>query len=102
VKKLLLLPFLVFGQFIGHAQKPANKAQQVITMNLLVAGPVHLPKTNNVKVNGKVKNQTLAQQLEVSLDRNTLVNRQELEPVKNEDNTAQDKNKTVIYTISSL
>lgn len=102
MKKLILLPFLVFGQFLGHAQKPAKKAQQVITMNLLVAGSVHLPKTNNGKALGKDKNQTLQAQLELTLDKNTLVDKQVVENVKNGDDNSQSKNKTVVYTVSSL
>ena len=102
MKKLILLPFLVFGQFLGHAQKPAKKAQQVITMNLLVAGSVHLPKSNNGKDNGKDKNQTLQTQLELTPDKNTLVDKQVIETVNNGDNNSQSKNKTVIYTVSTL
>ena len=101
MKKLILLPFLVFGQFLAHAQKPSKKAQQVITMNLLVAGSVHLPKTNNGKALGKDKNQTLQTQLELTVDKNTLVDKQVVEAVTNDKNNPS-KSSAVIYTITSL
>jgi hypothetical protein len=113
VKKLILLPFLVFGQFIAHAQKPAKNAQQVITMNLMPAGPIHLPKT---KGKGKDKDQTLQEQVALSLEKNLLLDKQVSETViegnpdatfsnsdkKNEEPATSTKNRTVIYTITSL
>jgi len=102
VKKLLLLPLLVFGQFLAHAQKPAKKAQQVITMNLLVAGSVHLPKTINGKALGKDKNQSAAQdKVVLAQTQDVYVNTQVVESVSDDKNNTGKKS-TVLTTVSSL
>jgi hypothetical protein len=62
LKNLVALLFLVLGQFIANAQKPAQKAGQVITLNLMPVGPIHLPK---IKENNKGKNQQAANQVEL-------------------------------------
>ncbi|OQP59211.1 hypothetical protein A3860_38170 [Niastella vici] len=102
MKKLILLPILVFGQFLAHAQKPANKAQQVITMNLLVAGSVHLPKTNNGKALGKDKNQTAAQdKVVLAQSQDVVVTTQVVEAVSDDKSNSGKKN-AVLTTVSSL
>jgi hypothetical protein len=101
VKKLVLLPFLVFGQFIVNAQKPTQKAQHVITLNLLPAGPIHLPKKekgNNG--NGKDKNQVTESKVELSQDKQSLTITQVIETVAEDKNAA--KPRSVIYTVTSL
>ena len=101
MKKLILLPFLVFGQFLAHAQKPAKKATQVITMNLLVAGSVHLPKTNNGKANGKDKNQTAQDKVVLTQSQDVVINTQVIEAVS-DDKSNSGKKSTVLTTVSSL
>lgn len=101
VKKLIILPFLVFGQFIANAQKPTQKAQHVITLNLLPAGSVHLPKKekgNNG--NGKDKNQLVENKVELSQDKQSLTITQVTETVTDDKNNA--KTRSIIYTVTSL
>lgn len=101
VKKLIILPFLVFGQFIANAQKATKKAQHVITLNLLPAGSVHLPKKekgNNG--NGKDKNQLAESKVELSQDKQSLTITQVIEAVTDDKNKANSR--TVIYTVTSL
>lgn len=107
VKKLVLLPFLVFGQFIVVAQMATKKAQQVITLNLLPAGPVHLPQTKekvsgssngNGNAYGKDKKLTAAEsKVELSQDKQSLTITQVIETV-----TDDKKTKSIIYTATSL
>lgn len=108
VKKLAILPFLVFGQFIVNAQKATKKAQQVITLNLLPAGSVHLPKVNN-KLNGngngnaygKDKNQSaVTSMVELSQDKQSLTITQVIETVADDKNAA--KTRSIIYTATAL
>jgi len=111
VKKLILLPFLVFGQFIVSAQKAAQRSQHVITLTLLPAGSVHLPKASN-KVNGngsnngngnaygKDKNQTTETKVELSQNKQSLTITQVIETVTDDKNNA--KSLLVIYTATSL
>jgi len=109
VKKLLLLPFLVFGQFIVNAQKATQRSQHVITLNLFPAGPIHLPKAKE-KVNGngngsgnaygKDKNQTAESKVELSQDKQSLTITQVVEAVTDDKNNA--KTRLVIYTVTSL
>lgn len=109
MKKLILLPFLVFGQFLTHAQKPEKKAQQIITLKLLPAGPVHLPK---IKGKDKDKDKDTQQLLKEELgqspnNKNLFVDKQVIETVaqypgkKTEELTAV-KSRSILYTISSL
>lgn len=110
MKKLILLPFLVFGQFLANAQKTAQRAQQMITMNLLPAGPVHIPKLNNAaNAKGKDKKATSLSLVEVQ-DKNVIINTQVIETgIEQNDNGKKSqgsddaaKNRSVIYTITSL
>ena len=115
MKKLILLPFLVFGQFLAHAQKPAKKAQQVITLNLMPAGSVHLPKIKKDKNNDT--KQQLMEELDLASNKNLSVTGQVIETVsaekkpdvasnnsdkKNEEPATQGKKSAIIYTISPL
>lgn len=104
VKKLVLLPFLVFGQFIVMAQKATKKAQQVITLNLLPAGPVHLPQAKektNGNAYGKDKKLTVAEsKVELSPDKQSLTITQVIETVTDEKSNT--KTRSIIYTATSL
>ena len=99
MKKLILLPFLVFGQFLAHAQKPAKKTQQVITLNLLPAGSVHLPKIKKDK--NKDTMEQLKEELNLAPNRNLAITEQVTETVIDEKDTPA-KGHSVIYTITSL
>ena len=109
MKKLILLPFLVFGQFLTHAQKPEKKAQQIITLKLLPAGPVHLPK---IKGKEKEKDKDTQQLLKEELaqspnNKNLFIDKQVIETVtlnpgrKTEEPNAV-KSRSILYTISSF
>ncbi|MCS3799031.1 hypothetical protein [Niastella sp. OAS944] len=102
VKKLILLPFLVFGQFIVVAQKASKKAQQVITLNLLPAGPVHLPQLKGGgNAYGKDKKTTATEsKVELSQDKQSLTITQVIETVT--DDKSNTKTKSIIYTATSL
>lgn len=119
MKKLILFPFLVFGQFLTHAQKPTKKAQQIITLQLMPAGRVHLPKIKKDKGKGndnKDIKQQLKEALELSSNKNVFIDKQVIETVveekkpdaaastgrKNEEPAIAVKNRSVVYTISSL
>jgi len=105
VKKHAQLPFLVFGQFIVMAQKATKKAQQVITLNLLPVGPIHLPQAKeklagngNGNAYGKDKKQaTTESKVELSADKQSLTITQVIETV-----TDDKKTRSVIYTATSL
>ena len=108
VKKLILIPFLVFGQFIVMAQKATKKAQQVITLNLLPAGPVHLPQAKekisgngNGNAYGKDKKQTAVEsKVELSPDKQSLTITQVIETVTDDKNNT--KTRSIMYTATSL
>ena len=101
VKKLVILPFLVFGQFIVNAQKATQKAQHVITLNLLPAGRVHLPKKDKGNNgNGKDKTQVVENKVELSQDKQSLTITQVTEAVTDDKNNT--KTRSVLYTVTSL
>lgn len=102
MKKLILLLFLVFGQFLARAQKPVQKAQQTITMNLLPVGPVHLPKLNTSTAKGKDKKNTSLDLAELSQNKNMIIEKQALDTVIVQNDTVKSSEKTVLYTITSL
>ena len=101
VKKLVILPFLVFGQFIVSAQKATKTAQHVITLNLLPAGSVHLPKKEKSNSgNGKDKTQVTESKVELLQDKQSLTITQVVETVTDEKNAT--KTRSIIYTATSL
>lgn len=116
MKKIILLPFLVFGQFLTHAQQPTKKAQQIITLNLMPAGPIHLPKVKKDKGKGNDDKQQLKAELELYSNKNVFIDKQVIETVteekkpdaannnsrKNEEPLQPVKSRSILYTISSL
>lgn len=102
MKKLILFPFLVFGQFLAKAQKPVQKIQHTITMNLLPAGPVHLPRLNIAAGKGKDKKDTSLNLAGLSLDKNIIIDKQVLETVNVQNDTVKYSEGAVLYTITSL
>ncbi|HEX6427288.1 MAG TPA: hypothetical protein VF008_06360 [Niastella sp.] len=103
MKKLILLSFLVFGQFIANAQKQTKKAQQTITLQLLPAGPVHLPRIKDNKGNGNGKDKNLLSQdkLVLSEDKHVFTDVRVIDTVIDNKNNPV-KSRSVVYTISSL
>ncbi|WP_207515655.1 hypothetical protein [Longitalea luteola] len=116
MKKLILLPFLVFGQFLTNAQPPTKKAQQVITLKLMPAGPIHLPKVKKDKGRGNDDKLQLKEELGLSSNKHILVDKQVIEmdieekkppaanvpAKKNEETNNTSKNRLILYTVTSL
>lgn len=102
MKKLILLPFLVFGQFLANAQKPVKKIQQTITMNLLPVGSVHLPKPNTGTGKGKDKKVTSPDLAGLSQNKNMIIEKQAFETVIVQNDTVKYSEGAVLYTITSL
>jgi len=102
VKKLVLLPFLVFGQFFANAQKPVKNIQQTITMNLLAVGPVHLPKLITNTGKGKTKKDTSLDLAALSQRNNMIIEKQALDTVIVKNDTIIHSEGAVLYTITSL